>query len=351
MIIGYSLSPGGLLLPYHLGVLSALEGKKYLTNENPIAGSSAGSIACCSNAVRIPEPEVLEATIRVSDQCQELGGARGRLLPLLRHELDSMLPEDAHEIINNRPGLVGLAHRELWPMNRPVLATKFETRECLMDAVMDSSTFPFFSTNWPVRFVRRRGEKMPRIVVDGFFSVPRERYGCPDFSHALLNDENGKDIDLNEIEAPLLGEDAINNGEVEVTARPEEEKEDYTNTPPGHILYEETEKTGKKSASIVDRTVTVSVFPHSTVKLTASGPHDRISPLPDPNGDNVGQMGELLRLATQPSSREELTALYESGIQDAERWIVEEEARGWGLNTKERRENYARAVGGSLDLN
>ena len=97
--------------------------------------------------------------------------------------------------------------------------------------------------------------------------------------------------------------------------------------------------------------MTVSVFPHSTVKLTASDPHDCISPLPDPTGDNVGQMGELLRLATQPTSREELTALYESGIQDAERWIAQEEARGWGLNTKQRRENYARAVGGAVDLN
>ena len=218
-----------------------------------------------------------------------------------------------------------------------------------MDAVMDSSTFPFFSTNWPVRFVRRRGEKLPRVVVDGFFSVPRERYGCPDFSHALLNDENGKDIDLNDLEAPLLGNVAVMNGEVEVTARPKEEKEDYTNTSPGRILYEESSRPTK--ASVVDRTVTVSVFPHSTVKLLASDPHDRISPLPDPTGDNVGQMGELLRLATQPTSRKELTALYESGIQDAERWIAQEEARGWGLNTKERRENYAQAVGGAVDLN
>ena len=349
MIIGYSLSPGGLLLPYHLGVFTALESKDYLTQQTPIAGSSAGSIACCSNAVRIPEPDVLEATIRVSDRCSELGGARGRLLPLLRNELDEMLPADAHEIINNRPGLVGLAHRELWPINRPVLATHFETRECLMDAVMDSSTFPFFSTNWPVRFVRRRGEKLPRIVVDGFFSVPRERYGCPDFSHALSNGEIGKEIDLNALEAPLLGDGAVKSGEVEVSARPKEEKEDYANTAPGRILYEETKKPAK--SAIVDRTITVAVFPHSTVKMTASEPHDRISPLPDPNGDNVGQMGELLRLATQPSSREELTALYENGIQDAERWIAEEEKRGWGLNTKERRENWARAIGGAMDLN
>ena len=162
MIIGYSLSPGGLLLPYHLGILEALSVNQYVTPSTPLAGSSAGSIAVCSHSVGISNPATLEATIRVSDHCLEQGGARGRLLPLLRHELDEMLPEDAHEIINNRPGLVGLAHRELWPRNRPVLATQFETRECLMDAVMDSSTFPFFSTNWPVRIVRRRGEKIPR---------------------------------------------------------------------------------------------------------------------------------------------------------------------------------------------
>lgn len=349
MIIGYSLSPGGLLLPYHLGVLHSLSSNSYVTPDTPLAGSSAGSIAVCSHAVGIPEVNTLEATIRVSDHCLEQGGARGRLLPILRHELDEMLPENAHEIINDRPGLVGLAHRELWPINRPVLATKFETRECLMDAVMDSSTFPFFSTNWPVRLVRRKGERLPRVVVDGFFSVPRDRYGCPDFDHALLDEEGstmGKELDLNDLEVPLLGAEADSEGEVEVAARPKEEKEDYgKDKAPGHILYEESD-TPHRPKSVVERTVTVCVFPHDTVKFTASEKHDRISPPPDPNGDNTGQMGNLLRLATQASSREELTDLYEKGMEDAERWIREEEARGWGLNTKERRENYAKAVGG-----
>lgn len=348
MIIGYSLSPGGLLLPYHLGILQSLSTNNYVTSDTPLAGSSAGSIAVCSHAVGISETETLEATIRVSDHCLEQGGARGRLLPLLRKELDDMLPDNAHEIINDRPGLVGLAHRELWPINRPVLATHFETRECLMDAVMDSSTFPFFSTNWPVRLVRRKGERLPRVVVDGFFSVPRERYGCPDFDHALLDDEGniiGKELDLNDLEMPLLGEEADREGEVEVSARPKEEKEDYTDTAPGSILYEQREKPSRPK-SVVDRTITVCVFPHDTVKFTASEKHDRISPPPDPNGDTSGQMGNLLRLATQASSREELTELYEKGMEDAERWIREEESRGWGLNNKERRENYARAVGG-----
>ena len=36
---------GGLLFPYHVGTLAALSHHKYLTDDNPIAGSSAGSIA------------------------------------------------------------------------------------------------------------------------------------------------------------------------------------------------------------------------------------------------------------------------------------------------------------------
>lgn len=355
MIIGYSLSPGGLLLPYHLGILSSLRQNDYLPDSAPIAGSSAGAIAVASHAAGIPEVETLEATIRVSDRCAELGGARGRLLPFLRAELEEMLPPDAHERCNARPGLVGMAHRELWPTNRPVLATYFETRECLMDAVMDSSTFPFFSTNWPVRLVRRRGEKLPRVVVDGFFSVPRDRYGCPDFDHVDFgtprfdpDQQYPKDeLDLNDLELPLLGEVADREGEVQVDARVKTEKEDYVSTSPGRVLYEET--ANPRQQSVVDRTVTVSVFPHDTVKLTASETHDRISPPPDENGDSVGQMGNLLRLATQASSREELTELYEKGMEDAERWIAEEERRGWGINTNERRANYARAVSKGFD--
>lgn len=41
--VGYSLSPGGLLLPYHLGALDALQYCRFLDDTTPIAGSSAGS--------------------------------------------------------------------------------------------------------------------------------------------------------------------------------------------------------------------------------------------------------------------------------------------------------------------
>ena len=99
----------------------------------------------------------------------------------LRHEMDEILPKDAHHVINERQGLTVLAHRELYPTPRSRLVTQFDTRECLMDAVCDSSMFPFFTSNKLARAVRRRNEKYQRLVVDGIFAVSPERLGCPDF--------------------------------------------------------------------------------------------------------------------------------------------------------------------------
>ena len=44
-MIGFSFSPGGLLFPYHLGVIESLSTNGHLTPHSPIAGSSAGAIA------------------------------------------------------------------------------------------------------------------------------------------------------------------------------------------------------------------------------------------------------------------------------------------------------------------
>jgi len=187
--------------------------------------------------------------------------------------MNALVSDDGHEIINARKGVVGLAHRELFPQNRPVLRTRFTTKEDLIEAVCDSSMFPFFATNWPVRIRQQQQQPssssstlvLPRIVVDGFFSVPRDRYGCPDFDHVEDQEEKPK----------------------------------------------------------VDRVVTVCVFPHDVVGLQEEK-RNQISP-PPREEDATSQMGELLRLATQSSSREELTNLYEQGLADGERWCVNEE--------------------------
>lgn len=183
MKIGFSLSPGGLLLPYHLGALASLSYHGYITDSTPLAGSSAGAIAVASHATGVPSLTALEASTRVSDKLlrSPLMIPSGGLLPALRQELHHLLPNDAHQILNDRPGLVALAHREVFPRNRAVLQTQFPSRNSLLDAICDSSMFPYFLTNQPVRLTRRPGRLLPRMVLDGLFACAVERVGCPDF--------------------------------------------------------------------------------------------------------------------------------------------------------------------------
>ena len=150
---GYSFSSGGLLFPYHLGAITSLEYHGRITDPVHLAGASAGAIAVASHAARTPPARALEAAFRVCDECETRFGGRavGKLLPLLKEELENCFLPDAHEAINEREGVVAIAHRELFPNNRPVLTTPFETRDDLIEAVCDSSMFPFFSTPFPVR--------------------------------------------------------------------------------------------------------------------------------------------------------------------------------------------------------
>lgn len=246
------------MLPYHVGVLDALEYNQMLTPDTPIAGSSAGAIACASHASRVPSAQVLEATIDISNQCEQMGGARGRLLPLLKEKLDELLTDERFEDVQLRPGATGIAYREIFPRNRNILQTEFDDRHELIRSVCYSSMFPFFSTQFPAMLDTSQG--YPRLVVDGYFTVPRERFGCPDFSMANID---------------------------------------------------------------VDRTVTVSCFPKDRIRLDGSLPTDCISPLVE--GD--GQLERLFRIATQATTRKDLTSVYEEGWQDAERWVVEDRKR------------------------
>lgn len=172
---GFSLSPGGLLYPYHIGVLAALEHHNHLSPSSPLAGSSAGAIAVASHAAQVKPEVCLDTTVRICDECVQQGGARGRLLPLLEAELEALLHENAHDFVNEREGLTGLAYYELYPGNRPILQTEFESRHDLKEAILNSSMFPFFSTNMPYRIIndnvdtQKKGwlqSKLPsRIVV------------------------------------------------------------------------------------------------------------------------------------------------------------------------------------------
>jgi len=207
---------------------------------------------------------VVEGTMRINKKCREAGGARGRLLGLLQQELEDQLPLDAHHILNSRDAPVGLAYQEIsFFKAENIVQTEFESREDVIQAILNSSMFLFFSTNFPFRLNFKEGQ--PVLARDGYFTVPRERFGCP-----------------------LLPADSNN----------------------------------------VDREVTISVFPHSVIGLTASLEADSISPaVASGIGDDTvdEQIKELFRRATQVSSDEVVWDMYESGQNDASKWIQKEE--------------------------
>jgi hypothetical protein len=268
-MLGFSFSPGGLLLPYHLGVLASLSYHGYITSHTPLAGSSAGAIAVAAHACEVPSNVALQASMRISSQCSPLFLARGQLMPSLRHELAKLLPPDAEERVNRRPGAVGLAHLELFPQTRPVLQTEFETRDCLIDAVCDSCMFPFFTSNKPFRIVYRRGTSIPRVVVDGVFTEPLWRFGCPDFH-----------------------------------------KSDF------------------RGGSRVDRSVRISVNPMELLDgrlAVEDNPERRDIISPPLQGDVAGHVTRLGRLACTPGNPIDLLKLYDDGWTDAERWVEDEE--------------------------
>jgi len=185
--IGFSVSPGGLLFPYHLGALASLSYHGHVTDGTHLAGSSAGAIAVAAHACHVDSEIALDASIRISSQCNPIFMAKGQLMPSLQQELNSLLDMNAHEIINGRKGMVGLAHYELFPEVRPRLQTNFESRDCLIDSICDSTMFPYFTTNKPWRTVRRKNKMLPRMVVDGYFTEPFWRFGCPTLDDSLVD--------------------------------------------------------------------------------------------------------------------------------------------------------------------
>lgn len=275
MRVGFSFSPGGLLLPYHVGVLDGLKHKGFLDDTVPIAGASAGAIAVATAACQMDSKLLLEDTIDISDQCRTLGRARGNLLPLLRQKLEHRIDDDRFRALQERPGKAVVSYHEVFPAFGPVHQADFEHKQEFIDTVCHSSTFPFFSSNWPVALDYSTSSswkttlwgkpfslEIPRLVVDGFFAVPGDRFGCPDFELAGID---------------------------------------------------------------VNRTVAVTSFPRQVIGLSPSliAPQDYIGP--ELIGDGIQQSADLLRMATQPLTPQEVFQLYEDGFQDAEQWSAREE--------------------------
>lgn len=284
------------MLPYHLGALQSLmESGALQPTRDIVGGSSAGSIAAMSYGCGLKPTDILEATIKVSDQCHDLKRARGNLLPLLRHEMETRVgPEEFDFLMTSAQEggggrRIGIAYKEIFPQRKSYLQCDFENRQDLFQSVAYSCMFPFFATNYPCML--DSSSFPPRLLVDGFFSVPRGRFGCPDFE-------------------PYLGD-----------LKSQEEEGD------GTIVDGKDKKP--------DRTIAISVFPKDMIGMEAFGDDDCISPSITAEEDsNQLSFTDMFRIATQASSREELTQVYEMGARDAEAWCRREEQKKSDVNHK-----------------
>jgi hypothetical protein len=294
MKIGLSLSPGGLLLPYHMGVLHHLQQERVIDPSTLVAGSSAGSIAAMAHGCGIHPYQVLEGTVDISETCQRRynGRTHGKLLSQLERHMERLVGQNEWEYFQQHSN-IGIAYTQVFPRPQSHLQTKFQSRDDLFRAVKYSCMFPFFTTDSPwlvdstiydddddaavvaVEFADYRIQ-LPRLMMDGVFSVPWDRFGCP-----ILDDIKLSSSDLS---------------------------------------YR------------VDRTIAVSVLPQHVLKWCGNGmghfpKEDCISPSVGGHQSNHDVMIPLLRLAVMPSSRKELTQLFELGERDAELWCRQEEQR------------------------
>jgi hypothetical protein len=183
---GVSFSPAGLLTPYHIGASKCLVDLGVITSECGLAGSSGGALAAVTSALlcHIEKNSMplnpLEASVYVAQQCRDFGG-RGTLRTALDTVLEKLLPEDVHNLLNDRHAPVQISFTTLGKSTTdqtnfitPHFITKFQNKQDVIDCLRASCNIPFYFNGNNV-FVPVRGMK----AIDGFFSVDFRRFGCP----------------------------------------------------------------------------------------------------------------------------------------------------------------------------
>ena len=163
----FAFSPGGLLFPYHVGVAYELVSLHQITHSTPLGGSSAGAIVAAAVACGVGEDEVREGLAEL------LADVRSgvRLNPALRRQLDRLLPEDCVQRATAH-GLT-ICYTQIFPWPKRHVVTEWSSKQDLIDCIAASCNWPFFFSRWPLVWCRGG------LAIDGFFAVPRERFGCP----------------------------------------------------------------------------------------------------------------------------------------------------------------------------
>eukprot|EP01054_Gregarina_sp_Poly1_P005860 Gregarina_sp_Poly_1__5859@NODE_308_length_9647_cov_165_896660_g265_i0_p3_GENE_NODE_308_length_9647_cov_165_896660_g265_i0NODE_308_length_9647_cov_165_896660_g265_i0_p3_ORF_typecomplete_len595_score63_15Patatin/PF01734_22/1_6e03Patatin/PF01734_22/1_1e06_NODE_308_length_9647_cov_165_896660_g265_i036185402 len=169
--LGFSFSPAGLLLPYHLGVIAYLTHADVLRPEVPLSGASAGAIAIAVAALDLPLEQTMMAVYRMEKTLRDRGSTRGQLKDLLEAELRYVLPSNCHEIMSTRKAHASIIYTRVnfW---KCMSVAKFTDKNDVIACILASCNIPFYFGKGPV--LECRGQ----WAVDGYFS-DRKNFGCP----------------------------------------------------------------------------------------------------------------------------------------------------------------------------
>lgn len=169
--LGFGFSAGGMLFPYYIGVVEALEELGIITEDTKIGGASAGSLIAATYHSGIGSKAATEACLTLAAELRK-NGTRGRLKSNLRTFLEKMLPDDVHERCTNK---AYISVTRAFPRPRNMLLSEYTSREDLIEALLTSCHIPWWFDN--TLFTTFRGKLCYDGGLTNFIPLPPTQHG------------------------------------------------------------------------------------------------------------------------------------------------------------------------------
>ncbi|EAN32251.2 hypothetical protein TpMuguga_04g00897 [Theileria parva strain Muguga] len=177
--IGFSFSPSGFLMPYHLGILSHLCDYNIINCTVPLSGASSGSLSICYSVVMNSFTNCMKtiesATSRLrQNDVNDVNSVKGEHLDtILKDVLYESLVEGSNEFINSRIGKITVAYSIIKHLRfRAKQCSNFTSVSDLVDCLRASSYIPMYSSKKPMIY---KGNH----CYDGQLGLSKS-LGCPD---------------------------------------------------------------------------------------------------------------------------------------------------------------------------
>lgn len=169
--LGFGFSAGGMLFPYYIGVVEALEELGIITENTKLGGASAGSLIAACYHSGIGTKAATEACMTLAAELRT-NGTRGKLKTNLRIFLEDLLPADVHERCSNK---AYISVTQAFPRPRNMLLSHYESREDLIEALLTSCHIPWWFDN--TLFTMFRGKRCYDGGLTNFIPLPPTQHG------------------------------------------------------------------------------------------------------------------------------------------------------------------------------